>query len=71
MRSSPGMAEISLGVYFLVCLLALIWPGYPWLGDRIEPYVLGVPFSLTWNVLWVAMSFLGLLAYHVFRRRRG
>ena len=35
-----------------------------WLGNRIEPYVLGLPFSLAWVVGWVLLSFVALVAYH-------
>lgn len=47
------------------CLAALVWPGYALLGNRIEPRVLGVPFSLAWVVGWVLASFVALALYHV------
>jgi hypothetical protein len=50
-------------VLLIVVLLALvgsIWPGYL-LGDRIEPYVLGLPFSLVWLVAWIVVVFIALL----------
>ena len=53
-----------LGALTLTCLLALTWPGYDWFGNRIEPYVLGLPFSLAWVVGWVGLSFAALVAYH-------
>jgi membrane protein DedA with SNARE-associated domain len=48
-----------LGVV-LLALLASIWPGYL-LGDRIEPYVLGLPFSLVWLVLCIVAVFVALV----------
>ena len=30
--------------------------GAPWLANRIEPRVLGLPFLLAWIVGWVLMS---------------
>lgn len=44
----------------LVLLAATLWPGYlP--GARIEPYVLGLPFSLAWLVVCILILFAALL----------
>ena len=64
---SPKVANVLYGVFVVVCLVALVWPGYALFGNRIEPTVFGVPFSLAWNVLWIAASFVALLAYHTAR----
>lgn len=43
----------------LLALAATVWPGYlP--AARIEPYLFGLPFALTWLVLCIAAVFLGL-----------
>ena len=44
----------------LLALAGSIWPGYL-LDDRIEPYVLGLPFSLVWLVLCIVAVFIALL----------
>lgn len=44
----------------LLALAGSIWPGYL-LGDRIEPYTLGLPFSLVWLVLCIVAVFIALL----------
>ncbi len=59
------------GFYALLCLGAMTWPGYARFGNSIEPYVLGLPFSLFWIMLWIGFSFLALIAYHVTGRPRG
>lgn len=64
------MRDWLYGTFVVICLLALTWPGYAWLGASVEPYVLGLPFSLAWNALWVTLSFVALLLYHGSRRRR-
>ncbi|AZR74860.1 hypothetical protein BBF96_07580 [Anoxybacter fermentans] len=46
--------------YFLICLLAQIWPIYL-IGNRLYPFVLGMPFSMFWVVLWIVIIFIGLL----------
>jgi hypothetical protein len=51
------------GIFLLVCVASLGWPIYPLLGSRIEPFILGVPFSLAWMIGWVVLSFLALLIY--------
>ncbi|MEM6731498.1 MAG: hypothetical protein AAF658_08065 [Myxococcota bacterium] len=59
------MRNLLYGTFVLVCLLAIVWPGYPMLGNRITPLIFGIPFSLMWNVGWVCASFFALLAYHM------
>ena len=44
----------------LIALAARIWPGYL-LGARIEPYVLGLPFSLAWLAGCILVVFVALL----------
>lgn len=56
---APRRHKVLLGVV-LLALLASIWPGYlP--GARIEPYVLGLPFSLVWLVGAILAVFIALL----------
>lgn len=52
---SLGTARFLTGAYFVLMLLAVIWPGaVP--AARVEPTVLGLPFSFFWPALWVAGS---------------
>ena len=60
----PRTRDLLFGLYALVCLFALIWPGYDWFGNRIEPFVFGLPFSLVWVIGWVGLSFVALVTYH-------
>lgn len=53
-------AVIGMSLYFLVCTLAMIWPGAV-LANRIEPIILGLPFLFFWYVVWIFMVFLGTL----------
>ena len=59
-----GWRDALLAVHVVLCLLANTWPGYAWFGNSIEPYVLGVPFSLAWIVGWVVLTFVVLAVYH-------
>lgn len=60
-----SVRNVLFALFCAVCLLALVWPGYPLVGNRIQPLVLGLPFSLFWNVLWILLTFAALLAYHL------
>lgn len=51
------------GIGYLVCILAMIWPG-ALIANRIEPYVLGLPFFFFWYVAWVFVLFAGLTALY-------
>jgi hypothetical protein len=64
MRSRrPFWPHVAFATFCACALAALIWPVYPALGNKIEPSVLGLPFSLAWIVAWVVASFLALVAY--------
>jgi len=66
----PGLVRNALfAIYTVVCLAALAWPGYAWFGNRIEPFVLGLPFSFAWVVGWVVMTFVVLTVYHLTGQR--
>jgi hypothetical protein len=51
-------ATVVMSVYFLICTLAMIWPGAV-IANRIEPMILGLPFMFFWYVAWVFMVFVG------------
>jgi hypothetical protein len=44
-------------LYFVIATAALVWPIYPWLGNRIEPRVMGLPFSLVWILVIITSNF--------------
>ncbi len=57
--------DLALGVYVLVCAASLVWPLYGLLGNRVEPFVLGLPLSFAYNIGWVLLTFFVLLGYHL------
>jgi hypothetical protein len=59
MSQVPRRHKLLMAVVLLT-LAASIWPGYL-LGDRIEPYVLGLPLSLVWLVGCIVVMFVALL----------
>jgi hypothetical protein len=54
-------------LYFILATAALVWPVYPWLGNRIEPRVLGLPFSLIWILAIIACNFCVLMVLYRLR----
>jgi hypothetical protein len=43
---------------------------YPF-ANRAEPFVMGLPFSIFWTVLWICIEFVGLVvAYELEFKRR-
>jgi hypothetical protein len=60
----------SLGAaYFLAMVFFVTYPGYvPF--DRIRPFVLGMPFSLFWQVLWICGAVLVLAGVFFWEQNR-
>lgn len=50
----------AMMVYFLICILALIWPGAT-IANRIDPIIMGLPFFIFWNLVWFFICFIGLV----------
>lgn len=42
--------------HLLVLLPATALLGAPWIANRVEPRILGMPFLLGWIVAWVILS---------------
>lgn len=70
-KRTSNLPHIALGAYALLAFAMLAWPGYPAFGNRIEPLVLGIPFSLAWIVGWVVVSPFVLWAYDRATHRDG
>ncbi len=49
-------------LFSLVVLLLLIFPLYS-IGNRVEPFLFGLPFSLGWIILCIIFQFLGILVF--------
>jgi hypothetical protein len=63
-RAAPGaFAHVAFAAYCAVAFAAVVWPAYPRLGNRIEPFVLGLPFSLAWLIGWVLATLVALVLY--------
>lgn len=63
---SARATPLSL-LYFALATASLVWPIYPWIGNHIEPRVLGLPWSLVWVLIVITGNFAVLAA--LFRLR--
>lgn len=52
-------------LFFVATTAALVWPIYPWLGDHVEPRVLGLPWSLVYVLLMIGLNTLVLAWLHL------
>lgn len=48
----------------LLASLSIMWPGYP-LFSGIEPFILGLPLSFAWMILWVIIGFAAMVALYI------
>jgi predicted PurR-regulated permease PerM len=46
---------------------SLVWPLYPWLGNHVEPRILGIPWSLSYVILVIAVNTAALVALYMLR----
>ena len=53
MNHQKGMPSKGLLIYFVLCTLAMVWPG-ALIANRIDPMVLGMPFC--WLILSVGTA---------------
>ena len=59
------LRNVLFACYVAICALAVTWPGYALIGNRVEPFILGLPFVFFWTILWVVLTFFALVLYHV------
>ena len=58
-------------VYFMVCLAMVSFPG-TYIANKINPYILGMPFFFFWCILW-SLVFIpaGLIYLYIKEEKRG
>ncbi|MCC7013522.1 MAG: hypothetical protein IT454_13240 [Planctomycetes bacterium] len=62
--------DLGFALYCVSAFAAVTWPVYAWTGNRIRPFVLGLPLSLAWIVGWILATFLALAIYEFWGQRR-
>lgn len=66
MRARPR--TIAAVGYFAASTVMLVGPVYGWLGNSVEPRVLGLPWSLVYVLLIIAANFVVLAVLHTTER---
>ena len=59
-----GITPAFVG-FIIVITLVMIFPIYGF-GNRVEPSVLGMPFSMFWVVFWIVIEFFGVIAFFLY-----
>ena len=63
--------SVFFAVYFTVITLLVSAPGlFDW-ANRIEPFVLGLPFSIFWVLFMAFLSFVGFFAWYFVDANQG
>jgi hypothetical protein len=57
-------------LFFIIYLVAVTYPGIQ-AGNRIQPFVLGLPLSFAWMILWVVLGWLALVLLYAADRKGG
>lgn len=57
-------------IYFIVLVWAEVWPIFL-IGNRVRPYILGLPFSMFWTAAVVMAGFVGMLFLYNFDVKGG
>ena len=61
-KSQAISSKIIFVVFTLFILIMLIFPVFS-LGNRVEPFIFGLPFSMAWVIFWIVIEFIGLLIF--------
>lgn len=54
-------------LFFIATTALVVWPLYPWLGNAIEPRVLGLPWSLSYVIGVILIDAAALTALYLLR----
>lgn len=54
--------QLSFVVFTIFILAMLIFPFFS-IGNRVDPFIFGMPFSMIWVLFWIIIEFIGLLIF--------
>jgi len=57
-------------IYFIILVWAEVWPIFL-IGNRVRPYILGLPFSMFWTAAVVMAGCIGMLFLYNFDVKGG
>lgn len=59
----PVWPHVALGLYVVLAIVCLTWPGYKWITHSVEASVFGLPFPMAWVAGWALASCVVLGVY--------
>ena len=65
-----GKSNRGFVIFLVAIALVMIFPIFG-LGNRVEPRVFGMPFSMFWIIFWIGVEFVGLIAFFLIENKRG
>ena len=69
MKPRASWPHVLFALHCAATLFCLAGPGYRLWGAEIRPFVLGLPWSFAWVLLWLIATFVALIAYEAWWRR--
>ncbi|MBT06051.1 MAG: hypothetical protein CMM32_03935 [Rhodospirillaceae bacterium] len=68
--SPTGRNKLCFIIFAVFIALVMIFPIFG-LANRVEPRVLGMPFSMIWVIFWIGVEFVVLVAFFLSEEKRG
>ncbi len=62
---APRRAERAFALFTVALVAVMIFPLFA-LGNRVEPMILGLPFSMAWVVGWIVVEFVALIGFFLY-----
>ena len=67
--SPTGRNYLWFIIFAVFIALVMIFPIFG-LANRVEPRVLGMPFSMIWVIFWIGVEFVVLVAFFLSEEKR-
>lgn len=61
-------SRLMIFIFSILAFLSIMWPGYAHFADY-EPFILGIPLSFAWIILWVILSFVAMMSMYILDNR--
>jgi sterol desaturase/sphingolipid hydroxylase (fatty acid hydroxylase superfamily) len=58
-------APRAFAVFVVAMMAVMVFPLFA-IGNRVEPMVLGLPFSMAWVVGWILVEFVVLVGFYFY-----
>ncbi len=62
---APRRVGRAFALFTVAMVAVMIFPLFA-LGNRVEPMILGLPFSMAWVVGWIVVEFVALIGFFLY-----